>query len=223
MSKPPEPQLSTLQRFQKSIGSLTKRARETATDSLKQVSEQLQALDREHRVSQRVRETGASIDQRFDVSKKVEQAWTDVSGGVKAATSDLKRQADVLGVTDFVNEKVVDPARRVRDSVGSSQGVRAVLTGGEQLYGSARRGFGSIFVPNLPTYDAYELLQATTRELNYVAACILQIRPEESSQLGMQFSRAVTAKAAGADYFLDKSNDFEKVVPLITHYFQLRP
>lgn len=34
---------------------------------------------------------------------------------------------------------------------------------------------------------------------------------------------ATSAKAAGADYFLDKSNDFEKVVPLITHYFQLRP
>jgi hypothetical protein len=197
MSKPPEPELSTWQRFHKSGRGLAKVASELAISRAQQSFEVLRDADEKFAISEGLKGVGADVNRRFHVSEKADAVRKSVSAGARVAASAAKRIADEQGVTTFVTDNVVEPIRRSIDSVVSSGAARNVFSAGEGFYGATRRIFVGVFAPYLPTYDSYELLQATKSELNYVAACILQVSPEESSQLGMQFSRAVTAKVVG--------------------------
>jgi hypothetical protein len=197
MSKPPEPELTAWQRLQKGARGLGKTAADLAANGTQQTFEFLQDVDKKLGITERVQVAGADVDRRFGVSEKAKAASDAVSGGIQDAASAARRMADEQGITRFVTKNVVEPISRSVDSVVSSKPARKVFGAGEGFYGAARRVFIGVFAPDLPTYDTYELLQATKTELNYVAACILQVSPEQSSQLGIQFSRAVTAKAVG--------------------------
>ena len=198
MSKPPEPEISALQRVQKVGRAKAKAAADLAVNVTQQLSEVLRDADKNLGISERVKDVGADVDRRLHVSRTASVVWKAVSQGVHDAGTSAKRVADEQGVTAFVTEKVIAPISRTVDAVVSNDSARKVFSAGEDFYGSARRTFVGIVAPDLPTYDSHELLQATKRELNYVAACMLHVSPEASSQLGSQFSRAVTAKVAGA-------------------------
>jgi hypothetical protein len=197
MSKPPEPELTGWQRLHKVGRGWAKHAAGRTAEVAKQTSEVLRDADAKVGISERIQDIGADVDRRFGVSEKANVVQSAVSESVRDAASAGKRLADEHGLTSLVTENVVEPVGRSLGSVVSSAPARKVLSAGEDLYGAARRIFVGVFAPDLPTYDRYELLQATKRELTYVAARILQVSPAESSQLGIHFSRAVTAKAVG--------------------------
>lgn len=205
MNKPPSPNLSALQRLQRSALQLADMAAETASQTAGQAAKRLREIDEAHGVTdavaqagKRMQEAAKQMDNRYGVSDKAVAAFKSASEIVEKGTSAVKRAADDHGVTQVMREKIVDPFIQASTAAGSSEMVRMTrdLTGG--AYGATRRMVKDVFIPDLPTYDNHELLEATKKELNYIAACVLQISPEESSHIGAQFGRAVTAKIAGA-------------------------
>ncbi len=205
MNKPPSPKLSPWHQFQKSALQLIDRVTEAAGKTAHQAGERLREFDEAHSITATVAQAGTGIhegakqvDERYNVSGTTKAAIKSVSEGVEKTAVAFKQAADDHGITKVVRDKFVDPLREVSKIVGSSEMVRKTREVTEGAYGAARRGFKDVLEPDLPTYDSDELLQWTKKELNYIAACILQISPEESSRIGSQFSRAVTAKIAGA-------------------------
>ena len=197
MNQPPKAELSGFQRAQQRAIRAVKDAAALTSIAVDKTSDALRDFDKRNGVTDRVRQIGEDVDQRFHVSDKAKSGWNFVSETALDAVSTGRRKADELGATGFFTENVFDPIVRTVDTVKSSKSAQTVFDYAEGVYGTGRRFAVDLLAPDLPTYDSYELLQATKRELNKIAACILQVSPEESSQLGTQFSRAVTAKAAG--------------------------
>ena len=205
MNKPPLPQLSNFQKLQKYGADLSKKMVVAAEDVAKKTADGLQKFDKAHEITATVSETGKrlreaakKVDDDYAISKRAETAIKTTTDRFEKATLAAKRSADEHGVTKLVVEKIVDPVVQVLKAAGSSEVMQKSRELTEETYGAGRRMVRDVFVPNLPTYDSYELLQSAKEELNYIAACMLQISSEESSRIGSQFSRAVTAKIAGA-------------------------
>ena len=198
MSKPPDPELPALRKLQKVAMEWSRRAADAIADTALKSAKKLRDLDGQHRITERSRKVVQDLDERSGLSEKVKRVQTEASRTVQSAASSVSCLADEQGVTDAVRENIVEPLGRVAGSINSSEAVREVRAFTENGYGALRGYVKDVIVPDLPTYDSHELLLATKHELNYIAACILQIPPELSSQLGTQFGRAVTAKIAGA-------------------------
>jgi len=198
MNKPPEPALSPLQRVQKAARDKARIAAGRVGEAMQEVSRVLQDADDNLGITERVKGFGAEVDERLKLSDTARATGGALSRGVQDAGAAFKRIADEKGVTDVVNERIVSPITRTSEALVTSDAAKALISAGGDAYGSFRRAAKDLVAPDLPTYDSYELLQATKRELSYVSACILQVSPDESSQIGLQFGRAVTAKVAGA-------------------------
>lgn len=205
MNKPPSPHLSRWQKLQKSGTDLVDKMVGTAADAAKKAADGLQKFDEAHEITATVGKTGKRIhkvaqkvDDNYAVSERAKTVFKKTADGFEKATTAVKRSANEHGVTKLVVEKIVDPVVQVWKAADSSEVMQKSREFTGDTYGAGRRIVRDVFVPDLPTYDSYELLQSTKEELNYIAACMLQISSEESSRIGSQFSRAVTAKIAGA-------------------------
>lgn len=180
-------------------------AAEAASQVSRQAAKRLSEIDKAHELTARAVKAGKviqskakDVDEHYGVSDKAIAIYNSAADQVTEKASIIKRAADDHGVTQVLREKIVDPITQVSTAAGSSEMVKAVRDLSGDAYGATRRAVKDIFIPDLPTYDIHELLESTKKELNYIAACILQISPEESSRIGMQFGKAVTAKIAGA-------------------------
>lgn len=197
MTKPPEPELSPFQSGHKFLRGAVKGAADWATKAARQTSNVLRDVDNKFRITERAQEVGKGMGGRLHVPDMAKDALNTASGTVRGAVSKVRRQAEKHGVTSFMTDNVIDPITGAAETIVTSKPLRAARDAGEEAYGATRGVVVSLLAPDLPTYDSYELLQGTKRELHNVVACILQVSSQESSQLGAQFSRAVTAKLAG--------------------------
>lgn len=205
MSKPPSPPLPTFRQLQKSVYQLAGDAAEVTGDAAQKAVQHLREFDSSHGLTDSVAKTGKRIqdaakevDIRYDISAKATTTVRTAADGVERMTAAVKQVAAEHGLIEALHSHVVDPVKQASQSAASSEVVRKSLGAIEDAYGATRRVAKDAFAPDFPTYDSYELLQAAKSELNYIAACLLQISPEESSHIGTQFGRAVTAKVAGA-------------------------
>ncbi len=153
--------------------------------------------DKAARLGKDIQRKAKVVDDRYGVSDKATAIYKATADKVDGAASTIKRAADDHGVTQATRVKVVDPFLQVSTAAGSSEIMKIArdLTG--TAYGITRRAVKDVLAPDLPTYDSHDLLESTKKELNYIAACILQISTEESTRIGKQFGKAVTAKIAG--------------------------
>ena len=204
MQKPPTPGLSRSQRFQKFVFDAAGKATDSAAEILTRASEHAQAIDKKHGVTEKVAAAGKrvggvmeQVDARYDVTGTASKVYEAMAEVVEDATTTLTQKAKAHGVTQVVTEGIFRPVSRFSDAIASNETVHEVCKASEVAYGNSRRFVKDAITPDLPTYDCDELLLATRRELNYIAACILQISPDESSRVGRQFGRAVTAKISG--------------------------
>ena len=169
-----------------------------ATSVLKTTDDRLGITERTKKLGEELAATGKQLDAQFDVVAKVKHGY----GIAEAAVTDAARRVTVvshdIGLTDAVQKYVVSPAKSaasdISDAVSKNETLRDTLSFGQSTYGAAR----GKFKPYFKAADAHELLRNTKAELLYVSACILQISATESSTLASQFSRALTAKLAGA-------------------------
>lgn len=176
-----------------------------STDGVKKAADVLQKFDATHEITatvgktgKRIHEAAQRVDDNYAMSERAKTVFKTTADGFEKASSAAKRSAGEHGVTKLVLERIVDPVSEVWKAANSSEVMQKSREFTEDYYGAGRRMVTDTFVPNLPTYDSYELLQSTKEKLNCIAACMLQISSEESSRIGSQFSRAVTAKIAGA-------------------------
>lgn len=198
MPKPPEPELSDWERFIKAGRGAANSAVRLVGKTGTEAAEVLRGADKKMGISDAVKHAGANVNRKFNVAEKAGLVKDAIQNGFQNVSAATQRMADEKGVTSFVTEKIVDPIRTTSNAAFASDAAKAIINAGENLYGGVRHTIRNTSGSYLPTYDAHELLQSAKAELNYVSACILQVSPAESSQLGVQFSRAVTAKIAGA-------------------------
>lgn len=205
MTKPPSPPLSGLRQLQKSALQFVDKASDTAGESVRKVARRLREFDEAHSVTdtaakagKRIQDAAIEVDGRYDISGKATRAYRTTADGLASTAATIQQAAAEHGVTDALRDQVINPLKQASQSAASSEMVLRTREAAEGAYGSTRRVVKEVFAPNFATYDSYELLEATKRELNYIASCLLQISRAESSRIGVQFGRAVTAKIAGA-------------------------
>ncbi|MFM2057794.1 MAG: hypothetical protein RLY71_2179 [Pseudomonadota bacterium] len=205
MNKPPSPTLSTFRQLQKSTMEFVDRASDAAGLVSREAADKLRDIDNAHgltegvaKAGKRIQDVANGIGDRYDIADRATKVIRATTDGVEKAAAVVKQTADDSGITQAMRSNIVDPILRGSRAAGSSDALRKTMAVAEGVYGEARRVVKDVVVPVLPTYDSKDLLQVTKRELNYIAACILQVSTEESSQIGSQFGKAVTAKIAGA-------------------------
>ena len=137
------------------------------------------------------------LDDRFDVSGNAQRLAVQSREKMRQAQESLSSVAHKIGAPTAA-DRVADGARRLRESVASSDAYKKSMDVSKWAYGAARQAAVELLAPDLPTFDHDELLRCTERELTRIAACIMQIDVAESGALGRQFSRAVFVKASGA-------------------------
>ncbi|MDR6857855.1 hypothetical protein [Variovorax guangxiensis] len=205
MSKPPEPKLSSTQEFQKGLRRFFTAVGDLASAASQAAVEKLQEVDKAHGITSTAAEMGKRVgeaittaDRQVGVSDMAASGGKSVAEFFDEAAARAQGAAERSGLGDTLRRNVLDPAQKAADAIADTAILREGLDLARQTYGKTRGLVREVFVPDLPTYDAHELLRSTRQELNYVAACILQISPEDSTVLGRQFGRAVTAKVSGA-------------------------
>ena len=168
------------------------------TAILKTIDDRLKITERTKKLGDELAATGKQFDAKFDVVAKVKHGY----GVAEAAVTDAAQRAAALsrdvGVTDAAERYAVSPAKsaaaHLSDAVSNNATLRDTINIGQRIYGATR---GKI-KPYFKVADAHELLRNAKVELSYGAACILQISVTESSSLASEFSKALTAKLAGA-------------------------
>jgi hypothetical protein len=201
---PPRPKLSFFQRLHSSVQDVAERAGELTGQAATSAARHLEAFDKNYGVTNKVTAAGKHVgelvskaDAEYDIRTKVTGAYQAASEKANEITSTLKKNADKHGLTQAIENRIFIPAQKFSDAVGANENVLKLLQASENLYGDLRHLAKGVIAPNIPTYDCNELLKDTEGELNYIAACILQISPAESSRVGQQFGRAITAKISG--------------------------
>lgn len=120
-----------------------------------------------------------------------------VAREANAAIESVKRAADDRGITEALERRVVEPARKMGRAISESEALKSGMATAENAYGATRNAVKDVVNPYFATNDARALLLDTKRELDYVSACVMQISPAESSAIGAQFSRALASKVTG--------------------------
>ena len=198
-------QLSPFRRLQKGaieaaseVSKVAGRTVGEATSILKAADDRFAITERTQKLGGEIAATGKQLDARFEVVATFKQGYGVAQAAVTDATRRITAVSQDSGVTDAVQKYVISPARsaatQLSDAVSKNAALRHTISFGQSTYGAAR----AKFKPYLKTANAHELLKNTKIELSYVSACILQISVTESSALASQFSRALTAKFAGA-------------------------
>ncbi|MDM0045702.1 hypothetical protein QTH91_14525 [Variovorax dokdonensis] len=205
MSKPPEPELSSLQTAQKRVQGIFSSVAQAVTSLGQTVVDRLEEVDRTRGITAVVADTGqrigeviAAADQQLGVSDKVATTGKAAAELFSETSTRVQKAAQSSGISGGLQNNFLDPVQKAVSIITESPLVKEGLDSVEQAYGKTRNLVMDVVMPSLPTYDAKELLTSTRTELNYVAACILQISPEASSDLGRKFGRVVTAKISGA-------------------------
>jgi hypothetical protein len=203
--KPPSPPLSSLQRFQKEAKEAASKVGVKIGVTASATAEQLRTFDKRLNITKRAEEAGKQVgdkfrtlDERHGLTTQSSKLGTKIADFVQKSGQSVKEADDRAGITKALRENVLNPVGNLKDEMVSSEAFKTVSLSSEDAYGKLRTGVKTLFDPALPTYDCEELLQATEAELNYIAACVMQISPSESKALGAQFSRMVFAKASGA-------------------------
>lgn len=204
MPKPPSPKYSVLERIHKmaqdgvvKAGELASNTATTITGHFKALDEKLEVTNTVAAAGKQVADMAGRIDADYGITAKATKVVDAASGLAMETGTTLKRKADDSGITRVVTEGILKPAQRMGEAISGDESVRRVLQASEQAYGDARQHVLRVIAPTIRTYDCDRLLSKTRSELNYIAACILQISPVESSRVGRQFGRAVTAKISG--------------------------
>ena len=205
MTRRPPEKLSPLRQLQKQFLEAASTAGDFAEAALGKVTSTLSDIDNQLDITERTKKLGTDIaaaadrlDARFDIATKAKYGYEVVGGAVSVAAHKAAEVSDDIGLTSVVESYVVSPAKsavgHVADLVSTNETVRDTAILVRQAYGSTR----STIKPYFQVTNSHELLRKTKTELAYISACILQISPTESSTLASQFSRALTAKLAGA-------------------------
>jgi len=203
--QPPSPSLSSLQRFQKEakeaasiIGAKMGDAASVTAEKLRNVDERLNITKKTEEAGRQFGKKFRELNERHELTVQASKLGTKIADFVQQSGKSVKDAAEQAGITKVLQENVLAPAGKLKDGIVASETFKTVSLSSEEAYGSLRSGVKTLFAPSLPTYDCEELLLAAEVELNYIAACVMQISPSESRALGTQFSRMVFAKASGA-------------------------
>lgn len=199
--------LNPLRRFQKRAGQAKKALAAKAGQALESGKQQLNQLDDQLKVTERVREKGVllsdatqSLDEQMGVSDRLKQTRDKLGSSL----SGLKQQATELAEQSGVNERVragfqtvkqnvIEPGAEWLETSGINATARQVGSAMASSYGQTRAVIKPYFAPE----SARELLQNTHSELARIAATIMQTSVDETDKLSRQFSNAVLAKSSG--------------------------
>lgn len=169
-----------------------------ATSILKTTDDRLGITERTKKLGDQLEATGKQLDAQFDVVAKVKHGYGVAEAATTVAFERMAVASHDIGLTDAVHKYVVSPTKSaaadISDAASKNEMIRDTVSLGQSVYSAAR----VTIKPYFKAADAHELLRNTKVELSYVSACILQISATESSALAGQFSRALTAKLAGA-------------------------
>lgn len=205
MQKPPKPNLSRMRATQRqALEGLSSRAKQVGQKTVKL----LRDLDERAKLTEHARNLGtdvsrhaAKFDQQTGIShqaRKVVRASAEKTRSIAAA---VKMQADERGITEALgtlDERVLKPVKARATQAAQSAPVRAAVRDAQSGYGAMRGAVMDVVAPVLPTYDVEKLLGDIASELNYVAACLMQISPRDSAEISSRFGRALAAKLTGA-------------------------
>jgi hypothetical protein len=200
--------MSPLRRLQKASLNAVERSYTAAGDKIKTgaagLTKALRAVDRSVGITRAlakagttIHEAGAELDGRFDVSGKASQAARKAANLAARGANAVARAAQDAGVTGTIHDNVMEPAKSAYNAIRQHDATTAALSKLDAGYGSARSATKELFAPSFVTYDSRELFLQTKKELEYVAACIMQISADDSSAIASQFGRAVASKIAG--------------------------
>ena len=177
-------------------------AMDEAKSALKTVDDQFEITVRTRALGSVIENHAKQLDGQYKLTEQFNQVYGAAEVALTDAAANLATASRESGLTAAVDKYVVTPvvsaAGECSEAVARNEKLQEALTFGAAFSQRAYSDLRQAIKPYFQATNTHELLRNTKVELAYVSACILQVTSGESSVLAGQFSRALTAKLAGA-------------------------